>query len=135
MPYLIGKNEMKDKCFVDSNLWVYLFSKNDKHQLKRKRTKSLLRSINNISISNQVINEVSNVLYRKYKTDITIIEAYIEKILQLTKLYTIKIKDTKYALHLMKNYSLSFYDALITSSAIAVNCISFIQRICTIYSL
>ncbi len=49
---------MKEKAFLDSNIWLYAFLKqNDK---KRKLAKEIIESLDNkVIISTQVINEVS----------------------------------------------------------------------------
>ena len=57
---------MIDKIFVDSNVWVYLFSNEDNVKCKIAEnfiTENISKNI--LVISYQVINEVSNVLKKK----------------------------------------------------------------------
>ncbi len=59
---------MQDKCFIDSNLWIYLYLETFKEEdkLKRQKIEDILSNYENICISNQILNEMANVLYRKY---------------------------------------------------------------------
>ena len=57
---------MTDKVFVDSNIWLYLFLKEDEDKFKRAEKFIYEKGNKNILIiSFQVINEVTNVLRRK----------------------------------------------------------------------
>lgn len=49
---------MKEPVFIDSNIWLYSFLKQD--EKKREIAKRLIKSINRnlISVSTQIINEV-----------------------------------------------------------------------------
>jgi len=60
---------MKDKIFVDSNIWIYLFTSDDvsKNELARKFIAENTSKGNVFVISYQVINEVGTVLKRKKK--------------------------------------------------------------------
>ncbi len=61
---------MKDKVFIYSNVLLYIFSDNDQ---KKQTAKNLIKE--NPVISVQVLNEVSNVLYKKFAmAAVTIIE-------------------------------------------------------------
>ena len=55
--------QMKDNIFLDTNIWLYLYSKDDAD--KRKVVELLIEKNNNIFISTQVLNELANVLIRK----------------------------------------------------------------------
>jgi predicted nucleic acid-binding protein len=59
---------MPDKYFWDTNLWVYLNTKsqNASDENKRKKLTASLLSIPKIVISVQVLNELANVLMKKY---------------------------------------------------------------------
>ena len=85
---------MKDKIFYDTNIWIYryLISADGLSENKRDKTKKLLLDHTKIVISNQVINELSCVLYKKYNFSIDIIKDYIWEIINISEVYTIKAK-------------------------------------------
>jgi len=115
---------MQDKVFFDTNLWVYLFLSSSKTEdiSKRDKIKDLLKDYPDIVISNQVLNEISNVLLRKYKIDNNYVEQHLRKLLNIVELYLLDDNNTFDALTLVNRYCLSFYDALIISAAIDANC-------------
>lgn len=86
----------------------------------------MLKNYPNVVVSNQVLNEISNVLLRKYKVDNDCVEKHLKKLLVIVELYLLDDNNTFDALTLLKQYNLSFYDALIISAAMDANCnISF----------
>jgi len=115
---------MQDKVFFDSNLWIYLFLTSSDHYdiTKKTKVKDLLKDYPDVVISNQVLNEISNVLLRKYKIDKDTVEKHLRKLLNIVELYLLDDNNTFDALSLLKQYNLSFYDALIISAAIDANC-------------
>ena len=66
-------------CFVDSNIWLYGFSTDQKEETKRILAKQLIKE-KSIIISTQVINGVCRNLLKKYKID----EKSISKLLKLS---------------------------------------------------
>lgn len=56
---------MSDKVFVDSNIWLYAFIESDSSSKSKRSTAVELIQIENICLSNQVINEVCVNLLRK----------------------------------------------------------------------
>ena len=63
---------MRDKVFLDSNIILYSYSKTELD--KNKIANNLIFSLNEILISTQVINEIMNILYKKFQLDATSIE-------------------------------------------------------------
>jgi len=55
---------MADKIFIDSNIWLYLFLKDESSKYKIVEKYILENSNNPLFISYQVINEVTNQLIR-----------------------------------------------------------------------
>ena len=55
---------MRDKIFVDSNIILYSYSKTELD--KNKIANNLIFSLDEILISTQVINEVTNILYKTF---------------------------------------------------------------------
>lgn len=56
---------MRDKAFLDSNIVLYSYSKTEPD--KNRIANSLIFLLNEVLISTQVINEVTNILYKKFK--------------------------------------------------------------------
>ena len=116
---------MQDKkVFIDTNLWVYLLliSETPGDKRKRDKVKFIIEEFTNITISAQVLNEITNVLIRKYKIGIEEIKEYFKEIGEITDISFLTDKTTFDALSLIEKYSLSFYDALIVSSAMYSDC-------------
>ncbi len=64
MIYLLGMNYMKDKYFLDTNIWVYAHLKevgNNKHDLAL----NLLQTLPILVSSPQVLNEYYSVMLKK----------------------------------------------------------------------
>jgi predicted nucleic acid-binding protein len=110
---------MLGKIFLDSNLWVYRFA--DVGGTKAVAVETLLNQSDCV-VSTQVLNETANVLLKKHRVPATTVKIFIEKILESAELYPIDEKTTFKALHLIENYSLSFYDALIVAAALDAGC-------------
>jgi predicted nucleic acid-binding protein len=118
-------NLTKDKFFIDTNIIVYLFNKDetDKNKIAEEIVKHAIKSGNGI-ISYQVIQEFCNVALRKFKEPMKVddCDKFINKYLYTfcdifpgIELYTKALKlhdETKY----------SFYDSLILVSAIMSHC-------------
>lgn len=114
----------KSKLFIDSNLWIYaLLEANDrkKHEAAIDLIQSSLE--NEIIVSIQVINEVHWVLKKKYKLP----EITIKNLIQNGIFPIVKIVDLTKEIYLTSSvlrtqYSISFWDSLILSSAIKNKC-------------
>jgi len=109
---------MKDSIFLDSNIFLYAFSTKD---LTKQKTASLL-VIKPMTISTQVINEVSNNLLKKLQFSNDDIAVFVEdcyirySIIDFTKNIFTKASE------LREKYNFSYYDSLIVSSALLSHC-------------
>jgi predicted nucleic acid-binding protein len=110
---------MKDKIFLDSNIFLYAFSNQDNRK-KVIASKLLLEKKHTISI--QVVNEVSNILLRKFKFTNDEIEAFIKDSYSRYAIIVISEKIFLKACEVRKNYNISYYDSLILASAIESEC-------------
>jgi predicted nucleic acid-binding protein len=115
---------MQDKCFIDSNLWIYLYleTSKDEDKLKQQKMEDVLCNYENICISNQILNEIANVLYRKYSIVPKDIAEYLREIVQDSELVILTDLETFEALTLIEDYKISFYDALVIAAALKSNC-------------
>ncbi|MDR1298272.1 MAG: PIN domain-containing protein [Deltaproteobacteria bacterium] len=108
-----------DKAFVDTNLFVYLYSDKDifKKELVRKEINNFKRFI-----STQVLNEFCNVCTKKLKLPlITIYKAIIE-IRSFCEILIIDHLTVMAALRFHEKYKYSYYDCLMIASALETDC-------------
>jgi predicted nucleic acid-binding protein len=110
---------MKGKVFVDTNLWVYLYS--DKP--KADRVRSLLdKHFAELIISTQVLGELFNVLVKKgFKSKEKaqeIISDLVEnfRVIEIDKSFVLK------GIEISIEYGYSYWDSLIIASALENDC-------------
>ena len=103
--------------FLDSSVVIYSI---DKNPSKKENTLKLLER--NPVISTQVLNEISNVMHRKFNFDYPSIFQITSKIVENSQLSLIDFKTIALALNLAGTYSFSYYDSLIIASALENNC-------------
>ncbi len=115
---------MKDKNFWDTNLWIYLLaeSENPTDQNKKEVVKKRLQKDEEVHISVQVLNEVANVLLKKYGLSVTEAQEYLEQISQVSEVPNLSQEAVFQALNLKNKYGFSWYDSLIVSSARQADC-------------
>ncbi|MDR2691910.1 MAG: PIN domain-containing protein [Dysgonamonadaceae bacterium] len=113
---------MNRRIFVDSNVWVYLFAKDDNSKsgiaasyLAENRRNSVL------VVSYQVLNEVCNVLKKKQFSEPGL-KMVIEYFSQLCVIQDYSTAIALLACDLREQYSLSFWDSHIVASALTAKC-------------
>jgi predicted nucleic acid-binding protein len=113
---------MTDKIFIDSNVWCYLFVK-DEHEKYKIAEKFISEMADNsvFVILYQVINEVTNKLIQKKFKDETIKEN-VQYMYKLCMIQNFSNEIIMSAFSLREKYSLSFWDSIIISSALNSNC-------------
>lgn len=110
---------MKDSsCLLDTNVIFYLYSQDEPE--KSSIAASLIVQ-GNILISRQVVNEICNVLMRKFSkspADVRNVLKELELIpvLELTGAVTLK------ALDIIEKYRFSFWDSMLVACALENNC-------------
>jgi predicted nucleic acid-binding protein len=110
---------MRDRVFYDTNIIVYLYDETE--VLKQEITHKSFALIQPV-ISTQVLNEMSNVMLKKYSVNISTINTIIDNLRDFTDIVIIDILHIKNALEIMEKYQLSFYDSLIIASALEAKC-------------
>ena len=106
---------MKDKIFVDSNIFLYAFSdKNKKQQLIASQL-----ILKNIIISTQVINEVSSNMLKKLNCNNNEIIEFIESCYARYTVINFSQKVFIAAAEIRQKYSISYYDSLIVATGIS----------------
>jgi predicted nucleic acid-binding protein len=113
---------MKNKIFVDTNVWVYLYLNDDDE--KYKIAEEYLSKNNHdvvFIITWQIINEVSNTLLRYKYTELEI-RKYIEQLCKTCTIQDFTKEIVLTASSLRERYSFSFWDSIIVGSALFSEC-------------
>ena len=116
---------MKGNVFIDTNILIYFFSKNDleKKEISSNIIKASFKS-DRFYVSYQVIQEFSNVMLTKGQPPMKEddISSLIDKILDPMCSFFPSIDFYKNALKLREKNKLSYYDSLIALAAIELDC-------------
>jgi len=110
-----------DKVFLDTNIFLYLFSNSASDLKKRQSAYSVLNNYD-CQISTQVLNEFSNVCIRKWKLPVTQVEGLLNQIISYCDTAFIYEDTIKQALYINDKYGFSYYDCLMISSALERGC-------------
>jgi len=113
---------MRDKVFLDTNIFIY-YQRSDCPE-KQNITKNLLAN-NDCVASTQVLNEISNILTKKYPKLENEIELLLRDITEYCIIVTISTKLIFKALKLHFRYKFSFFDSLMVVAALEANCSIF----------
>jgi len=121
---------MKDKIFVDSNLWIYLFTSDDvsKNELARNFIADNTAKGNIFVISYQVINEVGVVLKKKKNFNEDKILFVIDTMLDLCVIQDFSREIIIKASILRDKMLVSYWDSIILAAAIESGCQSLISE-------
>ena len=113
---------MKGRFFVDSNIWVYLFSREDDQ--KREISERFIKrrgNDNTIVITYQVINEVTGVLKKKGFVERDIRNT-IDSLCKICVIQELSKEMLMLASTLREKHSFSFWDSQIIAGAIKAQC-------------
>ena len=114
-------NSKPNKVFIDSNIWTYLFTEDSTRRDTAKQYISQTAETGRIVVSYQVINEVCSVLKKKKYTEQEI-RQIVEDIAGLCEVCDFSCDIIIAASRLRERFSLSYWDSLIVSSALAEGC-------------
>lgn len=113
---------MKDRVFIDTNIFVYAAIQNTVNQQKREKAINLIQLTDNeIIISTQVINEFYTILLKNGIADADIQERLLE-IIDNTQVENVSMKTIKSSWKIKEKYKYSYWDSLITASDLESNC-------------
>ena len=113
---------MIDRIFVDSNIWVYLFIKDDETKSRKAKeyiTKSAQADC--LVISYQVVNEVCRVLKKNEYTEPEI-RSVADDMMELCEICGYSAEIIIFASELRERYLFSYWDSLIVASALTSRC-------------
>ncbi len=108
---------MRDRYFIDSNIFLYAFSDIDKE--KQKISIDIIKSG---VISTQVINEVSNNLLKKFGFNNHDIVDFVRSCYRRYEVFNVDNNIFIKACLLRDSYNFSYYDSLIVSASIISEC-------------
>lgn len=117
---------MSDKFFLDTNIFIYSIDaspgESRKREIAREKVKEHIRNESG-TISIQVLQEFYNVATQKIQAPISSEEA-LEYMQYISILETVRpdLPMVVAAVHLHRNHSLSFWDALILQAAKVAGC-------------
>ena len=112
---------MKDKIFIDTNIWVYASLINKSDLPKRNISIDLIQKNSIRFVSTQVLNEFYNALL-KYKIKDAEILGFINEIIENTNVCQQDIETLRRGWSIKANYQFSLWDSLIIASALENNC-------------
>lgn len=112
---------MRDKVFVDSNIFIYAKIKSQDVE-KHIGAQSLLRSLDRqVIISVHVLNEFYNTLVR-IGADDAAIQSFLKQIMQSALTQSINKATIELCWEIRNKYRYSYYDSLILASAVESRC-------------
>ena len=110
---------MKDRVFVDTNIFVYMQSEKEK---RKKELSGLAIDNLNCITSTQVLSEICNVFTKKFAVDINLTKQFIDAVTLTCEVVIIQAEWIKKALDIKSRYGYSYYDSLIITAALESKC-------------
>jgi len=108
---------MKDKVLLDSNIILYGFGR---EKIKKEIVKNLIRE--RPLLTTQVINEVLNVLIKKFNFSIDEVKEVLNFLRTKTEIILVNLYTIDIALTVKERYNFSYWDSLIIASALENGC-------------
>ena len=111
---------MTEKSFVDSNIWIYLFSDDD--PVRKAKANEFIIGTRKKYVSWQIINETCSVLLHKKRKNETFIRFVVDYIYKSCEVVDFNASLLEAASDLRTRYSISFWDSLIVAAALEAEC-------------
>ena len=118
---------MPDKVFLDTNVLIYVYSV-DEEEKQEKATQLLNFYGEQLIISNQVLNEISNTLFKKFKKTSLEVRSVILEISSALTVVNFHLKTQLVAITIKERYGLQFYGSLIIATALEYGCTKLISE-------
>lgn len=113
---------MTDRIFLDTNLWVYAYSRNPVG--KAQTIEALLNDPSKeVQISTQVLGELFNVLTRKKLTPQVNAVAIVTELINDFTVLAIDTSKVLQALEINSQYGYTYWDSLIVATALLSECV------------
>jgi len=112
---------MSDRVFLDTNIIIYAYS--DDEPKKQEIANNILEEYESqMTISTQVINELSNTLFRKFKLSAEAVEAVVLELNDNFPIVDFNLQTQLKAIKIKERYQLQFYDSMILATALENGC-------------
>jgi predicted nucleic acid-binding protein len=112
---------MPDKKFLDTNILLYSYSEDEAD--KQSVALQLLEEYDaDVIISKQVINELTNILFKKFKLSSNEVENVLLELDTVIPIVDFDISTQIKAVRIKDKYNLQFYDSLIIATALENKC-------------
>jgi predicted nucleic acid-binding protein len=110
---------MSAKAFIDTNIFIYTQRTDD----PRKSTIAK-ETINYFEpfASTQILNEICNILTKKYPTPVHEIEVFLQDIHDNCEIDLVTEERIREALAIHDRFQYSYFDSLLIASALSCNC-------------
>jgi predicted nucleic acid-binding protein len=111
-------SQMNDKCFIDTNIFLYAFSTKDLH----KQTVAKEIVLQPYYISTQVINESCSNFIKKLTFDEKMIASFIAS--AYSRYHIVNFSESLFLIgsNIRLKYKYSYYDSLIIAAALESKC-------------
>jgi len=116
---LIEKKPMPVSYFVDTNLLIYRYSRQDE---EKRAISARMLATGHCVASVQVINEFCNVIRKKFPVQFLKIESTLLEIKSVLHLESLVLEDTLSAIRISQTHGFQYYDALILAAALRLGC-------------
>lgn len=113
---------MKDKVFIDTNVFLYAFLEDEKNVEKRRVSLELIQELSNsdVVISAQVLSEIYSIMLKNKVSD-KLIQEKQEILLSEIEASPITLDTIKKSWQIRVKYAYSYWDSLIIASALENN--------------
>lgn len=110
---------MKDSIFIDTNLWIYLYSNEEKgNKIKQLVDDNFI----NITVSTQVLGEIFHTITRKGFKDKEDAKQIVLSLSKSFNIFEILYPCIVRAIDICVNYGYSYWDSLIVAASLESNC-------------
>lgn len=110
---------MKDDVFIDTNLWIYLYSDKEKGEKIRELVDGHFK---NIVISTQVLGEFFHIVTKKGFKDKSEAKEIVVEMMENFMVVPVKQPTVTSAIDLHMRYDYSYWDSLIIATALENGC-------------
>jgi predicted nucleic acid-binding protein len=111
---------MNNKAFFDTNIIIYLYADNE--QEKQAISKDIVNNASECIISTQILNEINNVLIKKWQMASDVIKTIQKDVRLISEVVYISEDTIDKAIALHSKHGFSYYDCLMLASALESSC-------------
>jgi len=112
-------NDKPNPCFIDTNILVYAYSETEP---EKKQVAVRLLTDRSVCMSTQVVNEFVWIMSSKYRVDMKLLSDVAKNLFLLYRMDIVDDRTIAAAIAMSMRYRFSYWDSLIVSSAMKLNC-------------